>query len=161
MSIRRQAYQWEIADLGQLPAKRLEELTKPQSIFTSGFGNATLKARLRTKATEYVVIKYFGSTPGIYRNRETIGCRVAMSIFLSVSHPISLIPMEDPDRGYRERRHHIRLPRNSALRLLPIGILKYHPIPIGTFKYFVSNGLVDATDRFPENNVSFTVGDAL
>ena len=27
--------------------------------------------------------------------------------------------------------------------------------------YFVSNGLVDATDRFPENDVSFTVGDAL
>ena len=73
MSVRRQAYQWEIADLGQLPAKRLEELTKPQSIFTSGLGNATLKARLRTKPTEYLVIKYFGSTPGILRNRQRLG----------------------------------------------------------------------------------------
>ena len=66
MSVRRQGYQWEIADLGQLPPKRLSDLEKPQSIFVSGLGNATLKARLRTKPTEYIVIKYFGSTPGIY-----------------------------------------------------------------------------------------------
>ena len=96
MSIRRQAYQWEIKDLGQLPAKRLEELTKPQSIFTSGFGNATLKARLRTKPTEYVVIKYFGSTPHFW-NRQRLGSR-DMSISKSESLLISLIPMEDPPR---------------------------------------------------------------
>ena len=56
-----------VEDLGQLPPKRLELLsTTPQSIFVSGIGNATLKARLHTKDTEYIVIKYFGSTPGIY-----------------------------------------------------------------------------------------------
>jgi len=66
MSVRRQGYQWVVEDLGQLPPKRLESLTEPQSIFVSGIGNATLKSRLRTKPTEYIVIKYFGSTPGLY-----------------------------------------------------------------------------------------------
>jgi hypothetical protein len=66
MSVRRQCYQWEVGDLGNLPPKRLTDLEDPQSIFTSGIGNATLKARLRTKPSEYIVIKYFGSTPGIY-----------------------------------------------------------------------------------------------
>lgn len=66
MSVRRQGYQWTVEDLGQLPPKRLEALNEPQSIFVSGIGNATLKSRLRTKPTEYIVIKYFGSTPGIW-----------------------------------------------------------------------------------------------
>jgi hypothetical protein len=66
MSVRRQGYQWEVRDLGQIPPKRLKDLEDPQSIFYSGIGDASLKARLRTKASEYIVIKYFGSTPGIY-----------------------------------------------------------------------------------------------
>jgi len=67
MAIRRQGYEWRVEDVGNLPPKRLELLSKlPQSIFVSGIGNANLKARLRTKDTEYIVIKYFGSTPGIY-----------------------------------------------------------------------------------------------
>ena len=67
MSVRRQGYQWVVEDLGNLPPKRLEILSEsPQSIFVSGIGNATISARLHTKDTEYIVIKYFGSTPGIY-----------------------------------------------------------------------------------------------
>ena len=66
MSVRRQGYQWEVRDLGQIPPKRLKDLEDPQSIFYSGIGDASLKARLRTKASEYIVIKYFGSTPGLY-----------------------------------------------------------------------------------------------
>tara|TARA_R110000751_G_scaffold128174_1_gene230229 strand:- start:3 stop:488 length:486 start_codon:yes stop_codon:yes gene_type:complete len=67
MTVRRQAYQWIVEDVGQLPIKRLELLSQsPQSVFYSGIGNATIKARLHTKDTEYIVIKYFGSTPGIY-----------------------------------------------------------------------------------------------
>jgi len=67
MSVRRQGFEWTVEDLGQLPPKRLELLSEsPQSIFYSGIGNATISARLRTKDTEFIVIKYFGSTPGIY-----------------------------------------------------------------------------------------------
>ena len=67
MSVRRQGYEWVVEDIGQLPIKRLELLSQlPQSVFYSGIGNATISARLHTKDTEYVVIKYFGSTPGIY-----------------------------------------------------------------------------------------------
>ena len=131
MSIRRQAYQWEIADLGQLPPKRLEALTEPQSIFTSGFGNANLKARLRTKPTEYLVIKYFGSTPGIYGTGND-WVRVAMSISQLGSLRILPTPMEDPEMVYRVQPPPIQSPRNSALLLPPIGILRFHPTPIGT-----------------------------
>ena len=67
MSVRRQGYEWVVEDVGQLPIKRLELLSQlPQSVFYSGIGNATISARLHTKDTEYVVIKYFGSTPGLY-----------------------------------------------------------------------------------------------
>ena len=61
MSIRRQAYQWEIADLGQLPPKRLEALTEPQSIFTSGFGNANLKSPITHEAngiSRYQILRF-------------------------------------------------------------------------------------------------------
>jgi len=65
--VRRQGFEWVVEDLGQLPPKRLELLSEsPQSIFVSGIGNATLKARLRTTDTEFIVIRYFGSTPGLY-----------------------------------------------------------------------------------------------
>ena len=67
MSVRRQGFEWSVEDLGQLPPKRLNLLSEsPQSIFYSGIGNATIDARLRTKEAEFIVIKYFGSTPGIY-----------------------------------------------------------------------------------------------
>lgn len=66
MSIRRQGFMWEVEDLGNLPPKRLDSLTEAQSIFISGIGNATIRNRLRTKEDEFLVIQFFGSTPGIY-----------------------------------------------------------------------------------------------
>ena len=149
MSIRRQGYQWEIKDLGQLPAKRLDELTRPQSIFTSGFGNATLKARLRTKPTEYVVIKYFGSTPGIFGtgNDWVPGGYVNFQIGVT---SYFLDPDGRPGQGL-----------SGSAAPYPIST-KYGPafgadwdieIPPDTdwdIKYFVSNGLVDPVDTFPD-----------
>jgi len=67
LTVRRQGYEWRVEDIGQLPPKRLAALSEsPQSVFVSGIGNATLKARLHTKDTEFIVIRYFGSTPGLY-----------------------------------------------------------------------------------------------
>ena len=66
MSMRRQGFEWSVADLGNLPPKRLAELETPQSVFYSKLGSATLKNRQRTSDDEYLVINYFGSTPGIY-----------------------------------------------------------------------------------------------
>jgi len=66
MSMRRQGFEWSVADLGNLPPKRLAELETPQSVFYSQLGSATLKNRQRTSDDEYLVINYFGSTPGIY-----------------------------------------------------------------------------------------------
>ena len=68
MAVRRQAYEWLVSDLGNLPPKRLAELTVPQSIFYSQLGTATLKNRQRTRDDEFIVIQYFGSTPGNYPN---------------------------------------------------------------------------------------------
>ena len=131
MSIRRQAYQWEIKDLGQLPAKRLEELTKPQSIFTSGFGNATLKARLRTKPTEYVVIKYFGSTPGIFgTGNDWVPGYVNFQIGVT---SYFLNPDGRPvPRFVGKCRPLPNFHKICAPLLLPIGILRYPPTQIGT-----------------------------
>jgi len=67
MAIRRQGFQWEVADLGNIPPKQLDLLEKtPQSVFYSKIGTATIKNRLRTKANEFVVLQYFGSTPGLW-----------------------------------------------------------------------------------------------
>ncbi len=69
MPVRRQGFQWQVKDLGQLPPKRLDDLSKhPQSVFVSGIGNATVRKRNRTAKDEYIVIQYVGSTPGIWPN---------------------------------------------------------------------------------------------
>ena len=69
MPTRRQFYQWEVEDLGQLPPKRLSDLNQRyESIFTSGIGTATITKSLRTADDEYIVIEHFGSTPGIWPN---------------------------------------------------------------------------------------------
>lgn len=67
MAIRRQGFQWEVADLGNLPPKELSLLENtPQSVFYSKIGTATISNRLRTKPDEFIVLQYFGSTPGIW-----------------------------------------------------------------------------------------------
>ena len=73
MSVRRQGWQWGIADLGNLPAKIKDLEASPQSVFYSGIGDATLLNRNRTKADEFIVLQYVGSTPGVecrYSNRR-------------------------------------------------------------------------------------------
>ena len=67
MSIRRQGFQWVVADLGNLPPKDIELLeNRPQSVFYSKIGSATITNRLTTKGDEFLVLQYIGSTPGIY-----------------------------------------------------------------------------------------------
>ena len=131
MSIRRQAYQWEIRDLGQLPPKRLGELTEPQSIFTSGFGNATLKARLRTKPTEYLVIKYFGSTPGIFGTGNDWVPGGYVNFAIGVTSYFT-DPDGRPGNGLSGSAAPYPITTKFGLLLPPIGILRFHPTPIGT-----------------------------
>lgn len=96
MAIRRQGFQWEVADLGNIPPKQLDLLEKtPQSVFYSKIGTATIKNRLRTKANEFVVLQYFGSTPGLW-GLETIGSQEAMSILLLEPHHIFWTQMAAP-----------------------------------------------------------------
>ena len=69
MAIRRQGFEWQVKDLGQLAPKRLEDLsTTPQSVFVSGIGNATITKRNRTADDEFIVLQYTGSSPGIWPN---------------------------------------------------------------------------------------------
>jgi hypothetical protein len=67
MGIRRQGWQWSIADLGNLPPKDLNLLeNRPQSVFYSGIGDATIHGRNYTKADQFLVLQYVGSTPGVW-----------------------------------------------------------------------------------------------
>ena len=69
MAIRRQGFEWQVKDLGQLAPKRLEDLSNtPQSVFISGIGNATITKRNRTADDEFIVLQYTGSSPGIWPN---------------------------------------------------------------------------------------------
>tara|TARA_R110002020_G_scaffold309997_2_gene525871 strand:+ start:1040 stop:1522 length:483 start_codon:yes stop_codon:yes gene_type:complete len=149
MSVRRQAYQWEITDLGQIPAKRLEELTAPQSIFTSGFGNATLKARLRTKPTEYIVIKYFGSTPGIFGTGNDWVPGGYLNFQIGVTSYF-LDPDGRPGVGLSGSAAPYPITTNFGPAFASDWDIEIPPDTDWDMKYFVSNGLVDATDRFPD-----------
>ena len=73
MSVRRQAYQWEITDLGQIPAKRLEELTKPQSIFTSGFGKCDSKSTITHEGHRIPRHKILRFNTGRFWNGQRLG----------------------------------------------------------------------------------------
>ena len=64
MSIRRQGWEWAVADLGNLPAKVKQLEVRPQSVFYSGIGDATQVNRNRTGDDEYIVLQYVGSSPG-------------------------------------------------------------------------------------------------
>ena len=94
MSMRRQGFEWEVADLGNLPPKRLAELETPQSVFYSKLGTATLKNRQRTSDDEYLVINYFGSTPGIYgKGKDWVpGGYVNFTIVEAVDQPLIEMP---------------------------------------------------------------------
>ena len=77
MAIRRQGYEFDFVDLGNLPKKRLAELSeRRQSVLVGadindGFG--VLTKSLYTEADEYIVLDYIGSTPGGFQRDELKG----------------------------------------------------------------------------------------
>jgi|TARA_R110001599_G_C12063321_1_gene643382 hypothetical protein len=152
MSVRRQGYEWTVTDLGQIPPKRLAELTAPQSIFTSGIGNATLKARLRTKPTEYIVIKYFGSTPGIFGtgNNWVPGGYVNFSIGVTTY-------FTDPDGRPGQGLSGSAAPYPVSTSFGPAFAsdwdIEVPPDSDWDITYFVSNALVDTNDFFPNSPI--------
>ena len=153
MSVRRQGYQWTVEDLGQLPPKRLDALTEPQSIFVSGIGNATLKARLRTKPTEYLVIKYFGSTPGIYGTGNNwvpagyINFAIGVTTFFT-----------DPDGRPGAGLSGSAAPYPISTSFGPAFASDWDiEVPPGTdwdITYFIANALVTPVELFPDTPVS-------
>mgnify|MGYP000081286233 FL=1 len=153
MSVRRQGYQWTVEDLGQLPPKRLEQLNEPQSIFVSGIGNATLKARLRTKPTEYIVIKYFGSTPGIYGTGNNwvpagyINFAIGVTTFFT-----------DPDGRPGAGLSGSAAPFPITTSFGPAFASDWDiEVPPGTdwdITYFIANAMVTPVELFPETPVS-------
>ena len=153
MSVRRQGYQWTVEDLGQLPPKRLDALTEPQSIFVSGIGNATLKARLRTKPTEYLVIKYFGSTPGIYGTGNNwvpagyINFAIGVTTFFT-----------DPDGRPGAGLTGSAAPYPISTSFGPAFASDWDiEVPPGTdwdITYYIANAMVTPVELFPETPVS-------
>ena len=153
MSVRRQGYQWSVEDLGQLPPKRLDALTKPQSIFVSGIGDATLKARLRTKPTEYIVIKYFGSTPGIWGTGNAwvpagyVNFAIGVTTFFT-----------DPDGRPGAGLSGSAAPYPISSGFGPAFASDWDiEVPPGTdwdITYYIANAMVTPVELFPETPVS-------
>ena len=152
MSVRRQGYQWVVEDLGQLPPKRLEDLTAPQSIFVSGIGSAILKARLRTKPSEYIVIKYFGSTPGIYGTGNNwvpagyVNFAIGVTTFFT-----------DPDGRPGQGLSGSAAPYPVTTKFGPAFPSDWDiEIPPGTdwdITYYIANAMIDPVELFPETPV--------
>ena len=88
MAIRRQGYEFDFVDLGNLPAKRLGELSeRRQSVLVGadindGFGVLTIS--LYTEADEYIVLDYIGSTPGGFQRDELKGSNWGPRGFVNV-----------------------------------------------------------------------------
>lgn len=157
MAIRRQGFQWEVADLGNIPPKELDLLEKtPQSVFYSKIGTATIKNRLRTKANEFVVLQYFGSTPGLWGigNNWVPGGYVnfvvgTTSYFL------------DPDGRPAVGLSGTAAPYSITLADQPMDPTGWQiEIPPGTdwdITYFIANALVEPIEDFPTGaRVSWT-----
>ena len=88
MAIRRQGYEFDFVDLGNLPSKRLDELSeRRQSVLVGadindGFG--VLTKSLYTEADEYIVLDYIGSTPGGFQRDELKGANWGPRGFVNV-----------------------------------------------------------------------------
>ena len=148
MSVRRQGYQWEIRDLGQIPPKRLKALEDPQSIFYSGLGSGTLKARLRTKPSEYIVIKYFGSTPGIYGtgNNWVPGGYVNFAIGVTT---FFTDPDGRPGAGLSGSAAPYPISTGSGPAFASDWDIEVPPDTDWDITYFVSNAFIDPVEEFP------------
>jgi len=67
MAIRRQGIQFVIADNGSESETALEQfIDKPQSIFTSGYGSATLTQSQQLLDNQFMVVQSMGSTSGLF-----------------------------------------------------------------------------------------------
>ena len=66
MAIRRQFREFVLVDAGDETPDALESfIEKPQSIFTSDFGNANLTQSQKLLDNQFIVIQALGSTPGL------------------------------------------------------------------------------------------------
>jgi hypothetical protein len=148
MSMRRQGYEWFVADLGNLPPKRLSELETPQSVFFSGIGDATLKNRQRTSSDEFYVIHYFGSSPGIYGVAENWVPGGYVNFTLGTSSYF-----KNPDGLPGVGVSGDAQPYPITISDSPVFVGAWHiEIPPDTdwdFTYFLSNAIVQTIDLFP------------
>ena len=149
MAIRRQGFQWEVADLGNIPPKQLEDLEKtPQSVFYSKIGTATIKNRLRTKATEFVVLQYFGSTPGLFGiGNDWVPGGYVNFVVGTTSYFL------DPDVRPGVGLSGTAAPYSISLSDQPMDPTGWQiEIPPGTdwdITYFIANALVEPIENFP------------
>ena len=154
MSVRRQGFEWSVEDVGQLPPKRLSLLSEsPQSIFYSGIGNATIDARLRTKETEFIVIKYFGSTPGIYgTGNDWVPAGYVNFSIGTTSY------FKDPDGLPARGLSGTAAPYPVSIKFGPTFKSEFDiEIPPGTewdINYFVANAFIQSVEKFPSSPVS-------
>ena len=150
MAIRRQGFEWQVKDLGQLAPKRLEDLsTTPQSVFISGIGNATITKRNRTASDEFLVLQYVGSTPGIWPNsgndwkpRGYINFVVETTTYFV-----------NPDGRPAEGMPGTAMPYPVSIAFSP-SITDYIPIQIPPdtnwdITYFLGNAIIEPIEDFP------------
>ncbi len=153
--MRRQGYEWFVQDLGNLPPKLLTDLEAPQSVFFSGIGDATLKNRQRTSSDEFLVIHYFGSTPGIYGtgNDWVPGGYVNFTLGTTTFFQY---PDERPGVGVSGDAQPYPVTTSNS----PVFVGAWHiEIPPDTdwdFTYFLSNAMVDTAERFVASSYTWT-----
>lgn len=157
MPIRRQGFQWEIVDLGNLPPKRLEDLENPQSIFVSGFGNATLKKRNTTGDDQFIVIQYFGSTPGVW---PSTGDNWVPGGYVNIDIETTSYFL-NPDGTQSKGVSGTLAPYPIQPDFAP-AFSQYLPVEIPPntnwdIKYLISNALVDPTEDFTTTASNMTV----
>ena len=154
MAIRRQGFEWQVRDLGQLAPKRLEDLSNtPQSIFISGIGNATITKRNRTADDEFLVLQYTGSSPGIWPNSGNNWKPRGYINFVVETTAYFVNPDGLPSEGMPGTA----LPYPVSTEFSP-AITDYIPIEIPPdtnwdITYFLGNSIVDPVEEFPVPNI--------
>jgi hypothetical protein len=150
MAIRRQGFEWQVKDLGQLPPKRLADLSNsPQSVFISGIGNATITKRNRTANDEFLVLQYVGSTPGIWPNSGTNWVPRGYINFVVETTTYFVNPDGLPAEGLPGTA----MPYPVSIAFSP-SFTDYIPIHIPPdtnwdITYFLGNAIVTPTEEFP------------
>ena len=154
MAIRRQGFEWQVRDLGQLAPKRLDDLSNtPQSIFISGIGNATITKRNRTADDEFLVLQYTGSSPGIWPNSGNTWKPRGYINFVIETTAYFVNPDGLPSEGMPGTA----LPYPVSTEFSP-AITDYIPIEIPPdtnwdITYFLGNSIVDPVEDFPVPNI--------